>query len=310
MSILKQFLIILFSLGLMPLTSISTHAQQNTPDLIEYIVIASSANLRSGPGTNFPVVATVVSGDTVLIYDEPPEVVGWLRGRSANDTEIFIADFLVQRSAGASTGFYSDEQTPLFEVSGRGRNITDVYEIPRGAYRIDATIQDNAFILTMTVVQGDCQDDMIFNELNFDVNVLEISGLLVSSGCSVVFEADNVDGNWRFALRDLLVDENVENAVSIENGTTISGAGRALTMTTHLPSGIWAITANVHDSAFILTAHPIGNCDEDLIFNEFDMNAESLDISAIYRSADEGCFVWWETANVEGNWVLSFERLD
>jgi hypothetical protein len=172
-------------------------------------------------------------------------------------------------------------------------------------------VQDNAFILTTTVVEGDCRDDILFNELNFDTNRLIISALLISQGCSLIFETDNVSGNWEFAIRDVL-DRDVlqESLLTIESGTVISGIGRTLTMATSLPEGIWTISATVGDQAFILVPQVlVGKCSDSAAFNEIDFDVQRLEVSTVYRSAEGGCTIFWETSNVEGSWEIKFEKV-
>jgi len=287
----------------------SVWGQEANPATIEYMVTADTANIRAGAGTSFAVVDSVQRGDRLLIYAELPEVEGWLRiyQVEGNDVDGYIANFLVER---APEQFYPPQQQPIFVVSGRGRDISDTYEVPRGAYRIDASVQDQSFILEMVVVEGNCRDISIFNELNFDVSSLNVSALLISEGCSIIFQTDNVDGNWEFAIRSITEDVVLENAKIIENGTTLSGLGRVLTMPTFLAEGIWSISATVQDQAFILHSRPIGDCDEESVFNELDFDVDTLEIATTYRVRNDGCIIFWETENVEGQWELLFEQLN
>lgn len=292
-------------------TTIFVFAQDNPQDqanVVEYIVTADSGNVRSEPGTNSQIVGTVSNGESLLIYDEVPETSGWLRiyRFGGADIDAYIADFLVER---APMRFYPASQEPIATISGRGRDISDVVEIPAGAYRIDAVVSDNAFILQTIVVEGECNDTTVFNELDFNVNRLEISGLFVSSGCSFIFESDNTDGNWEIAIRDILDLSVLNDALELEDGSTISGKGRALTMATSIGEGIWEISATVQDRAFILWARPIGDCEEEAVFNELDFDANTLEMSTVYRVGDGGCIVFWETSNVEGEWELQFENI-
>lgn len=283
--------------------------EDDTPKVIEYTVTADSANLRTGAGTNFAVAGQVKKGDTLLIYDEESEVDGWLKIYREDEDDAFIADFLVEK---APVRFYPIEQEPVVTASGRGKDITDVFDLPEGIYRIDAVVDDRSFILSSVAVEGDCTDRTIFNELNFDVNRLTMSGLLISQGCSLIFETDNVDSNWVFEIRNLLDEEFLlDNLLTIEDESTITGAGRTLTMGTILDEGVWTISANVDDRAFILHAHVlIGDCDDTSVFNEVDFDAEELEISSVYRnSGDDSCVIYWETSNVEGGWELTFEKL-
>ncbi len=277
------------------------------PQTVEYIVTSqTTVNLRGGPGTRYPVVGTAASGDSLLIYDSPPEVEGWLRVYRPGETDAYIADFLVER---APMRFYPADQEPILTASGRGSSVTDVFEIPRGAYRVDALVRDNSFILESIVVEGNCTDSTIFNELTWEANHLIISGLFVSNGCSVIFQTSNLNGDWEFALRDI-VDEDVlsEMLLTIEDGTMINGTGRALTMPTLLPEGIWRITAVVDDTAFIMRPQVLtGGCDDLSIFNELDFESERIEASMVYRS-DE-CIIFWETSNVEGDWGVTFEQM-
>ena len=290
-----------FSFGVMA-------AQTNEPKLIEYIVIAETANLRGGPGTSFERVGTVSQGDSLLIYEETPEANGWLRVKQPDGEDAYIADYLVEK---APQRFFPVSQEPLFEVEGRGSTITDVYEIPQGAYRIDAVIQDNSFILSYIVIEGDCRDDTIFNELSSRGNRLTISGLLVSKGCSVIFETDNTNSSWEFAVRDLLdADAFVDSLISIDDGSVISGSARSLTMPTQIPEGIWTIEAEVEDRAFILTPQVLlGDCDTRTVFNELDFNTNRLEASTVFRVPKGGCTIYWETNNVDDEWQITFSRL-
>lgn len=281
----------------------------DTPEVIEYIVTTDTANLRLGPGTNFGVAGTAVRGESLLVYDETPEVAGWLRIYRSQEDDAYIADFLVER---APTRFYPVDQEPVATASGRGKGTTEVFDLPSGAYRIDAVVEDNAFILESVTVAGDCRDQTIFNELNFDVNRLTISGLLISQGCSLIFETDNVSGNWEIEVRDILdLDVLLEALLEIEDGAGISAAGRALTMPTQLPEGLWNISATVNDQAFILVAQVLmGDCDDGVVFNELDFDTGVLELSTLYRSqGDDGCVIFWETENVQGAWELTFEEI-
>jgi len=302
----RYLLTVLCIVCLSTLVPIVVHAQDE--DTIEYLVTADTANLRDGPGTGYSIVGIVSRGDSLLVFDEPQEVPGWFRVKLENGTNAYIADFLVER---APMRYYPAEQEPIVAFSGRGRNISDAVDLPRGAYRVDATVQDNAFILTTTVVEGDCRDDVLFNELDFDANRLIISALLISRGCSLIFETDNVSGNWEFAIRDVLDGDALrESLLTIESGTAISGIGRTLTMATSLPEGIWTISATVDDQAFILVPQVlVGKCSSSAAFNELDFDVQRLEVSTVYRSADGGCTIFWETSNVEGSWEIKFEKI-
>jgi hypothetical protein len=282
---------------------------EDRPDVIEYTVTADTANLRSGPGTNFDIVQTVSKGDSVLIYNEEPGTSGWLRVFRAEEDDAYIADYLVER---APVRFYPVEQEPLVTITGSGKMITDIYELPQGLYRIDIVVQDNAFILSSITVEGDCRDDSLFNELNFDKNQLVMSSLFISTGCSVLFETDNVDGTWNIEIRDLLDEEFfLDGLLAIENGTSITGEGRSLTMGTVLEEGIWTISAKVQDQAFILHSHVLnGECDDTSVFNELNFDVNELEVSTVYRNSDEEpCIIYWESDNVDGQWELTFEKL-
>ncbi len=286
-------------------------AQESTPTprpkTLEYVVTADSANLRGGPGTSFARVGTVTKGDILLIYDETPSVSGWLRVFREGQEDAYIADFLVER---APSRFYPLAQKPILKVSGRGRQITEVYDIPRGLYRVDANVQSRSFILKVVTIDGNCDDETIFNELNFDSRQLTISSLLVSAGCSVVFETDNVSGNWSFELRDVLDEEFLfESTLTIEDGTTISGKGRSVTMMTQLPRGVWRISAKVQDNSFILRPQVAsGDCSEFSVFNELEFDASSLEVSTLYRSTGNGCLIFWDVLNVDGSWEITFNK--
>lgn len=281
-------------------------SEDEAPVTIEYVVIGESANLRAGAGTSFNVVDTLSTGESVLIYDEQPVTAGWYRVYRPNEDDAYIADFLVER---APTRFYDAAQEPVIVASGQGANITDVYDLPAGAYRVDATIQDSSFILSTVVTEGDCRDSNIFNELYMGQNQMTMSGLLVSSGCSLLFETDNVDGEWTLEVRNIIDEGLLDTALSIETGTSITGFGRALTMPTILSEGIWKISATVEDRAFILWARAIGDCEEEAIFNELNFDVDLLEASATYRVDSGNCLVFWETSNVEDDWEIEFEQL-
>ncbi|GAB4421531.1 MAG: hypothetical protein Kow00106_18470 [Anaerolineae bacterium] len=298
-----------FLLVIVLVQPIATVGAQGKPEsLKEYIVIADTANLRSGPGTNFSVVGTVSKGDRLLVYDEPLEVSGWLRLKLSEDQDAYIADFLVEK---APMRYYPPDQEPIAEFSGRGRNITDVIDLPRGAYRVDAVIQDNSFILETIAVEGDCRDTVLFNEVDFNRDRLDVSALLVSTGCSLIFETDNVSGNWEFAIRDLLdADALSKSLLTIADGTTISGIGRTLTMATELPEGVWKLSAVVDDQAFILEPQVLrGSCSDFAVFNEIDFDVQRMEISTVYRSEKGGCTIFWEISNVEGGWDITFAKI-
>jgi hypothetical protein len=307
---MKKLIVTAFSIVIV-LTSVYYALGQSddeSPNLIEYIVIADTANLRSGPGTSFEVVATAVRADILLIYDEEPEEEGWLKVFIEDEDDAYVADFLVER---APVRFYPVGQEPILTVSGRGSNATEVFDIPRGAYRIDAVVEDQSFILETIVVEGDCRDSHTFNELNFNANQLIMSGLFVSTGCSVIFQTDNVDGDWSFEVRDIIDEEFFESSLlAIEDGTIISGQGRALTMPTFLPEGVWTISAEVDDNSFILRPQVLnGDCETSTVFNEFDSDVDTLEVSSVYRSSDDGCVIFWETSNLQGEWIVTFEQV-
>lgn len=295
---------IVLSILLMP--SIIYAQDETQPDIVEYVVTTATANLRSGPGTNFGIVGTATQGESVFIYDETPEVSGWLRVQRLGEDDAFIADFLVER---APMRFYPIDQEPVFEVSGRGKGISEVYDIPEGAYRIDASIQDRSFILEAVAVDTSCRDQIIFNELDFDANQLTISALFISNGCSYIFETDNVSGAWEFSVRDILdLDVIAETLLTIDDGSSLSGTGRTLTMATNLPEGFWTISGEVTDQAFILHANVLsGNCDDTSVFNELDFDVQVLEVETVYRS--DNCVIFWETNNTEGDWVLTFNKI-
>jgi len=276
------------------------------PDTIEYLVTSPTVNLRSGPGTGFNVVGTASAGESLYIYDETLETTGWLRVYRNGEEDAYIADFLVER---APTRFYPVSQEPVVSLSGRGKQISDVLEFPTGAYRIDVTVHDNSFILKSITVNGDCRDESILNELNFDRNSLVLSTLFVSSGCSVIFETDNVDGNWEIEVRNILEEQHfLESMFFLDDGSSIAATGHTLSMPTMLAEGIWTISATVEDNAFILHAHVLdGDCNDTSVFNELDFDTEILEVSTVYRS--DGCYIFWETSNVEEDWQIVFEKI-
>lgn len=293
-------------LTLIAFPMITVQAQTEETPLVEYTVTAQTANVRSGPGTSFSIVGTVSAGDALRVYDEEPEENGWLRFTWDDETDAYIADFLVEK---APLRYYPVSQDPIIEVSGSGRGVSDIFEIPRGAYRIDAEVSDNFFILKSIVIEGECRDSTIFNEGVFESNSLSVSTLFVSQGCSIIFETDNVDRAWRFEIRDILNEDFLPEAtLPVESNTTIFGVGTQATMPTLITEGIWTITASVDDNFFILRAEPLGDCDSGSVFNEGDMDASSLEVEAVYR-AEEDCIVFWQTSNVDSEWEITFNKL-
>lgn len=298
-----QWIIILYVFLIPTVAFAQDNAQQS---VIEYVVTTATANLRSGPGTAFGISGTVTQGESILVYNETPEVSGWLRVQRLGEDDAYIADFLVEQ---APMRFYPIDQEPILEVSGRGKNISEVFDIPKGAYRIDASVQGRAFILHAVAVDAGCRDQSIFNELDFNANRLNISALFISNGCSYIFETDNVRGTWEFAVRDVLDLEVIaEMLFPIENGSSLSGTGRTLTMVTSLPEGVWTINGVVEDQAFILHAHVLsGDCRDTSVFNELDFDVQVLEMQTVYRS--DNCMIFWETNNTEGNWTLTFNKI-
>jgi hypothetical protein len=300
----------IFALFMLFLAVFAVNAQEEIPDVMEYVVISDSViNLRSEPSTSGSILGRAEPGTTLFIYSENSDTPGWLKVYREGEDDAYVADYLVER---APMRFYDPLQEPIVILTGRGRQVTEIIELPQGAYRIDATVNDNAFILSQIAVEGDCRDTSVLNELDFEKSSLSVSALLVSSGCSLIFEADNVDGNWILEIRDLLDIEALANStITLENGSSITGTGRQLTMPTILPVGLWTISAQVDDRAFILRSNVLtGECDDTVIFNEF--AEEPLELEAVYRSEtdnDPGCIIFWGTDNVEGDWELSFEKL-
>lgn len=288
-------------------TGITVFAQN--PSVVEYTVTGTFANLRGGPGTNYEIVDTADEGDTLFIYDEEPEHEDWLRVWREDEEDAWIADWLVEK---APQRFYPASQEPLITASGRGKDITDIFDMPPGAYRIDATVDDNYFILDSITLDGTCRDQSLFIEGDRNVQKLILSTLFLSYGCTLIFETDNVDGDWQIEIRDLLDAEALAASIlEIENGTSISGVGHQLTMATQLPTGFWSINATVQDNYFILHAHVLsGECDDTAVFIEGDSELKTLDISTLYRNNEsEPCVIYWETDNVDGDWELTFEKL-
>jgi hypothetical protein len=276
-------------------------------NLVEYIVTSETANLRSLPNTSSEIVGRVTQGESIFIYQESAEVDGWLRVYREDEEDAYIADYLVER---APTRFYNPAQPPVVTVEGRGGQISEEIELPQGIYRLDATIQGNAFIFTPIVLDGNCDESSIFNVLNFDVNTLTASEMIFSTGCTFIFESDNVRGEWIVEFRDVTDPEFLEESVlEVENNTTFNGFGQQVSMPTLLAAGVWTINANVQDRAFILSPLVVvGDCSTRTVFNELDFEAESLEVSTVYR-ADENCVIFWKTSNVDSEWTLTFEKL-
>lgn len=127
-----------------------------------------------------------------------------------------------------------------------------------------------------------------------------------------MYALDNVSGRWQVEVRDLL-DEAffLENILPIESGSVLAGKGRALTMPTRLPAGVWSLTAMVEDDAFILHAYVlVGDCDDTWVFNELDFDVDILEAQTVYRnSGDNDCIIFWESDNVNKDWEVSFTKL-
>ncbi len=307
------YLALIFSLFVAIQARTAIAQGKSSPAVVPYVVTSSSANIRSGPGSSFEVVNVLTLGDNLLIYDETPQTPGWLRVYEPGQLDTYVPNYVVARISGQL--FYAPSQEPLIEVAGKGLVTTEAFYIPEGVYRIDVFVQYNSFRLETIVVEGDCESEEIFDEYYFDANPIAFSGGFASSGCSVIFQTHDVEGTWKFALRSLL-DVNVlrHSVLEIENGTTISGTGRALTMATVLPSGQWAVSAVVHDSGFVLFSQVLfGDCEASPVFDlssEFDFRASSeppVEVMAPYFS--DGCVIFWETKNYGGGaWELTFRR--
>jgi len=290
-----------------PILGQDEETEDDLPDgLVEYTVTADVANLRSEPNTNSEVVGSASNGDTLLIYSDNSEHDGWLRIFDEEIESAYIADFLVER---APLRYYPLEQEPIAVLEGTGKQITDIIDLPEGAYRFDAEIDDNFFILSAIVIEGDCRDTTIFNEGGRENPRLNISTLIVSSGCSFIFESDNVDNEWIIEIRDVLDEEYLfDSILEIEDGTVLSGRGLQATMPTLIEEGIWTISAEVDDNYFILRSEPSGDCDSGTVFNEGVRDANSLSVSTVFR-ANETCIVFWLTSNVDTDWEITFEKL-
>jgi len=303
MKISSYFLAIL----ILSITSIVVFSQDtDVPTLVEHIVTADTANLRSEANTSSAIVGSVSNGESVFAYQEQ-EIDGWLQIYREGEDDAYIADFLVEL---APLRFYSINQEPDFELFGRGQGISEVFDIAQGAYRIDLNVADRSIILEATVIDGDCRDQNLFNELQLNSRSLNISTMfIVQEDCLFIFESSNLTGTWTAEIRNLLDLEAMEDsAVDLNEQSSIFGEGRQLTMPTLLNEGVYSVSAIVMDQAFILTAEPIGNCDSGSLFNELDFNTNQLEVSTVYR-ANEDCIVWWQTDNVDGEWNLTFEKL-
>ena len=69
-----------------------------TPSTVEVAIVVAQerVNLREGPGTNFASVGSAIGGDTFLVIDENDDGT-WINVRRADDSEVWIAAFLVRR---------------------------------------------------------------------------------------------------------------------------------------------------------------------------------------------------------------------
>ena len=303
---MRYILSILFVLFVV---AVSVYAQQ--PDVVEYTVTSTRAPLRDRPGVSTEIVEIVANGDTLYIYDEEQEHAGWLRVWREGKDDVWIVDTLVKK---ASQGFYPLSQEPLFSASGRGADITEIFEIPLGAYRIDAVVNvnDSYFILQSIVLDGNCRDQFLFYDDYSGGSNMNISTIFISQGCSIIFQTERVHGDWQIKLRDLLDAEALETSIlEIKNETSIAGIGHQLTMATQLPSGFWSINATVQHRTFTLRAHILsGECDDTEVFREYDFDANSLEIETVYRNpGSEPCMIFWETDDIYSDWELTFEKL-
>lgn len=279
------------------------------PRLTEYIVVGDSANLYLGAGTDFDVVGVVDKGDSLYVYTETPEVAGWLRVYQENSDDVYIAEVLVEKGP---VRFYSLRQEPLFSLSASGEVSSDIVELSSGIYRIDAVVEDKAFILKANAIEEGCPNKNILNAVNPDQDPLRISTIMViyvPQGCTYVFESVNVSGNWTIEIRDLTdINYIFDTNLMIQEGTQISSSNHNLTMSTVLPMGTWLVSADVEGHTFNLRSHVLlGECPYKFVLTEFDLGAENLEVSTLYEnSGDDICVIYWEASNVQGEWTLTF----
>ena len=121
-----------------------------------------------------------------------------------------------------------------------------------------------------------------------------------------------MDREWSVEVRDLLDEEIFPDSVLMieEGNNSIEGKGRTLTMPTFLEEGLWIITANVDDNSFILQPQVLeGDCESRSAFNEFEMDADNLEIETTYRVPEDGCIIFWEVSNVDAMWQIAFDKL-
>lgn len=282
---------------------------EDRPDLVEYIVTTNTANLRAGPGTEFDIAGQVYWQNSVLAYDEEPEVEGWLRLYRPDEDDAYIAASLVEPGP---LRYYPLWQEPELVLEGRGNFVSDIISFEGQAYRIDATISGREFDLETEVVDGDCYGDSLISQFDIRGPRRTVSTYLITRDCEFLFEITNTFMDWTLEFREIN-DEVVEDAlVEIEDGTVLEGESEQFTMPTFLPEGVWRIDAVVQDNAFILHAQDIeGDCDEDpFIFNELDFNSNRLELTAIYRVGSDGCTTYWETVNVYSQWALTFTLVE
>ena len=303
---MKQLLIVFIVFSFATVVYPQNGTASDDLQVIEYLVTGTGTiNLRSGAGTSFGTAGTVNEGDTILIYDEEPEVEGWLRVKTDDESVAYVADFLVER---APMRFYNVNQKPIAVIEGVGSDVSDIIELPAGAYRFDAMVNDNEFVLSSVTVQGDCDDEnSIIWEWNYNATQLDVSALFVSSGCSFLFESDT-DGAWRVEVRDLF-GMNLTDTLLIESGDSINGVGTQLTMGTMLEKGIWTITANVDDTSFSLYSRAVKGCEEELVMSDYSSD-EPIELRTIYRVDGDVCITFWETPISEGAWELIFEKVN
>lgn len=278
---------------------------EDPPETIEYIVTAETANLRSGPSTTDSVVGQVTRGARVFAYADGQTTTGWLLLYREGEDDAWIADFLVER---APVRFYPADQEPIFELSGRGRLISDPVSLPRGAYRVDADVNDREFTLEAISSDGKCDDTTILDEFNIDIRHTVVSAsLVVSEDCEFVFQMTGTSAEWSFEVRDILGEARDASLLEIEDDTTIRGVGTQFTMPTSIPAGLWRVSIDVNDQAFILVGYVNrGDCDTEYLFNELDFDAERLETFTLLRIPAGGCTFFWEVSNVEHDWQFTF----
>lgn len=290
------------------------HAQDDgnhPPDVVEYIVTGDNANLRAGPGTEFEVVATVAQGTSVFVYSEDTPSGEWVRlYQGAGLPDAYIAAFLLEL---APPRYYPVAQQPDLTISGTGSTQSVPYQFSSQAYRLDIAFAGRSLELETIAISGDCDTQQLLDIQTPRGDSQSVSVYLVTGGCNWVFEISDTNRSWIIEFRNILASEiHDQTIIDVVPDTVVRGISTQFTTPLRFSAGQWQLTAQVQDQSFILYSVPFsGDCGlPRMVFNDLVFNAASLTLLQTFVVGDAGCVVYWQTDNVDTEWVLSFAPIN